>query len=187
MPTAPAALGLQQQARRHEDGPLPAPAPPKPVPNGVSPAWGPWCTSLPKHQSWGEVSQGGHSPLPDPPSLFPAEIRRRGSKDPLVKAILLLDSPGEPGEGGCKPEPAKWPAGKEATGKGPQLYDTPYEPGEGVAGGTPERRARAGDGRLPENDERPAGEYEQPWEWKKEQIVKALSGRGWGRGWGQTF
>ncbi|NWT47639.1 SHE protein, partial [Rissa tridactyla] len=105
------------------------------------------------------------------------EIRRRGSKDPLVKAILLLDGPGEPGEGGGKPEAAKWPGGKEAVGKGPQLYDTPYEPGEGVAGGTPERRARAGDGRLPENDERPAGEYEQPWEWKKEQIVKALSGR----------
>ncbi|XP_063213575.1 SH2 domain-containing adapter protein E [Chroicocephalus ridibundus] len=103
------------------------------------------------------------------------EIRRRGSKDPLVKAILLLDGPGEPGEGGGKPEAAKWPGGKEAVGKGPQLYDTPYEPGEGVAGGTPERRARAGDGRLPENDERPAGEYEQPWEWKKEQIVKALS------------
>ncbi|KFW82710.1 SH2 domain-containing adapter protein E, partial [Manacus vitellinus] len=70
------------------------------------------------------------------------EIRRRGSKDPLVKTILLLDSPGESGEGGAKLEPAKvW----------------------------------ASDGRLPENDERPAGEYEQPWEWKKEQIVKALS------------
>ncbi|NWT05523.1 SHE protein, partial [Mionectes macconnelli] len=103
------------------------------------------------------------------------EIRRRGSKDPLVKAILLLDGPGESGEGGAKLEPAKWPGGKEVAGKGPQLYDTPYEPGEGVAGGTPERRVRASDGRLPENDERPAGEYEQPWEWKKEQIVKALS------------
>ncbi|XP_062488270.1 SH2 domain-containing adapter protein E [Pezoporus occidentalis] len=103
------------------------------------------------------------------------EIRRRGSKDPLVKAILLLDGPGEPGEGGGKLESAKWPGSKEAVGKGPQLYDTPYEPGEGVTGGTPERRPRAGDGRLPENDERPAGEYEQPWEWKKEQIVKALS------------
>ncbi|XP_009998085.1 PREDICTED: SH2 domain-containing adapter protein E [Chaetura pelagica] len=103
------------------------------------------------------------------------EIRRRGSKDPLVKAILLLEGPGEPGEGGSKPEPAKWPVGKEVVGKGPQLYDTPYEPGEGVPGGPPERRVRAGDGRLPENDERPAGEYEQPWEWKKEQIVKALS------------
>ncbi|NWS92548.1 SHE protein, partial [Toxostoma redivivum] len=103
------------------------------------------------------------------------EIRRRGSKDPLVKAILLLDGPGEPGEGGAKLDLAKRPGGKEVAGKGPQLYDTPYEPGEGVAGGTPERRVRAGDGRLPENDERPAGEYEQPWEWKKEQIVKALS------------
>ncbi|XP_071583454.1 SH2 domain-containing adapter protein E isoform X2 [Heliangelus exortis] len=103
------------------------------------------------------------------------EIRRRGSKDPLVKAILLLDGPGESGEGGSKAEPAKRPGGKEVVGKGPQLYDTPYEPGEGVTGGPPERRARAGDGRLPENDERPAGEYEQPWEWKKEQIVKALS------------
>ncbi|NWH72211.1 SHE protein, partial [Piaya cayana] len=104
------------------------------------------------------------------------EIRRRGSKDPLVKAILLLDGPGEPTEGGGKPEPAKWPGGKpEPAGKGPQLYDTPYEPGDGGTGGTPERKARAGDGRLPENDERPAGEYEQPWEWKKEQIVKALS------------
>ncbi|NXC54021.1 SHE protein, partial [Aleadryas rufinucha] len=103
------------------------------------------------------------------------EIRRRGSKDPLVKAILLLDGPGEPGEGGAKLDLAKRLGGKEVAGKGPQLYDTPYEPGEGVAGGTPERRVRAGDGRLPENDERPAGEYEQPWEWKKEQIVKALS------------
>ncbi|NXO86267.1 SHE protein, partial [Sitta europaea] len=103
------------------------------------------------------------------------EIRRRGSKDPLVKAILLLDGPGEPGEGGAKLDLAKRLGGKEMAGKGPQLYDIPYEPGEGVAGGTPERRVRAGDGRLPENDERPAGEYEQPWEWKKEQIVKALS------------
>ncbi|NXV02764.1 SHE protein, partial [Cettia cetti] len=103
------------------------------------------------------------------------EIRRRGSKDPLVKAILLLDGRGEPGEGGAKMDLAKRTGGKDMAGKGPQLYDTPYEPREGVAGGTPERRVRAGDGRLPENDERPAGEYEQPWEWKKEQIVKALS------------
>ncbi|XP_067169566.1 SH2 domain-containing adapter protein E [Apteryx mantelli] len=94
------------------------------------------------------------------------EIRRRGSKDPLVKAILLLDGPGEAGEAGGKPEPAaKRPGPKEGPGKGPQLYDTPYEPGE----------ARAAEGRLPEDDERPAAEYEQPWEWKKEQIVKALS------------
>ncbi|XP_060116698.1 SH2 domain-containing adapter protein E [Heteronotia binoei] len=88
------------------------------------------------------------------------EIRRRGSKDPLVKAILLLDEPVDPG-------PKGEPALKRQAAKAPQLYDTPYEPSE--AGG-PKPEAR-----LPENDERPPAEYEQPWEWKKDQIVKALS------------
>ncbi|XP_012863193.1 SH2 domain-containing adapter protein E, partial [Echinops telfairi] len=100
------------------------------------------------------------------------EIRRRGSKDPLVKALQLLDSPCEPADSSPKPEaPRANP--KELLGKPPQLYDTPYEPPAAEAG--PERKARPGDGRLPENDERPAAEYEQPWEWKKEQIVRALS------------
>ncbi|XP_059529644.1 SH2 domain-containing adapter protein E [Myotis daubentonii] len=102
------------------------------------------------------------------------EIRRRGSKDPLVKALQLLDSPGEPGEPGAKPEAlARRRSSKDLLGKPPQLYDTPYEPAEGG----PERKARPPDahGRLPQDDERPAAEYEQPWEWKKEQIVRALS------------
>lgn len=95
------------------------------------------------------------------------EIRRRGSKDPLVKALQLLDGPCEPGESGAKAETAaKRRSSKELGGKPPQLYDTPYEP----ADGGPERRAR-----LPAEDERPAAEYEQPWEWKKEQIARALS------------
>nr|XP_032649621.1 SH2 domain-containing adapter protein E [Chelonoidis abingdonii] len=112
------------------------------------------------------------------------EIRRRGSKDPLVKAILLLDGPGEPGEGGTRPDAApKRQVSKDQLGKAPaQLYDTPYEPGEAPASTPQDRRMRAVDSRLPENDERPAAEYEQPWEWKKEQIVKALSGRRWGCG-----
>uniref|UniRef100_G1P4R4 SH2 domain-containing adapter protein E n=1 Tax=Myotis lucifugus TaxID=59463 RepID=G1P4R4_MYOLU len=102
------------------------------------------------------------------------EIRRRGSKDPLVKALQLLDSPCEPGEPGVKPEAlARRRSSKDLLGKPPQLYDTPYEP----ADGGPERKARPPDahGRLPQDDERPAAEYEQPWEWKKEQIVRALS------------
>ncbi|CAM4620462.1 SH2 domain-containing adapter protein E isoform X2 [Lepidochelys kempii] len=105
------------------------------------------------------------------------EIRRRGSKDPVVKAILLLDGPGELGEGGARPDTVpKRQGSKEQVGKAPlQLYDTPYEPREAPASTTQDRRARAVDSRLPENDERPAAEYEQPWEWKKEQIVKALS------------
>ncbi|KAF3822905.1 SH2 domain-containing adapter protein E [Mirounga angustirostris] len=95
------------------------------------------------------------------------EIRRRGSKDPLVKALQLLDSPCEPGENSTKTEAAaKRRSSRDLLGKPPQLYDTPYEPGDGA----PERRAR-----LPAEDERPAAEYEQPWEWKKEQIARALS------------
>ncbi|KAI5164862.1 SH2 domain-containing adapter protein E isoform X2 [Manis pentadactyla] len=110
------------------------------------------------------------------------EIRRRGSKDPLVKALQLLDSPSEPGDNGTKSETlAKRRSSKDLLGKPPQLYDTPYEPAEGgpraEAPAGPERKARPpdGHGRLPESDERPAAEYEQPWEWKKEQIVRALS------------
>lgn len=95
-----------------------------------------------------------------------------------MKALQLLDSPCEPGEAGVKSEaPAKRRGSKDLLGKPPQLYDTPYEPGTGADGGA-ERKARPADahGRLPADDGRPAAEYEQPWEWKKEQIVRALSG-----------
>ncbi|KAK9391060.1 SH2 domain-containing adapter protein E [Crotalus adamanteus] len=85
------------------------------------------------------------------------EIRRRGSKDPFGgKAILLLDEPAAKGDPGVK-APASKPL---------QLYDTPYEPAE--TGSKFETRP-------PPSDERPPAEYEQPWEWKKEQIVKVLS------------
>ncbi|KAG9464556.1 hypothetical protein GDO78_019755 [Eleutherodactylus coqui] len=57
---------------------------------------------------------------------------------------------------------------QELLGKPPQLYDTPYEPPESEV--TAEEQKQ-----RPENDERPAEEYEQPWEWKKEHIVRALS------------
>ncbi|XP_028910444.1 SH2 domain-containing adapter protein E [Ornithorhynchus anatinus] len=109
------------------------------------------------------------------------EIRRRGSKDPLVKVAQLLEGPCEAGDGGGgRPEPGpKRRGSRDVLGKTPQLYDTPYEPAGGCGGpGGPEAPGVAGlerRPRLPENDERPAAEYEQPWEWKKEQIVKALS------------
>ncbi|XP_051901722.1 SH2 domain-containing adapter protein E-like [Pristis pectinata] len=79
------------------------------------------------------------------------EIRRRGSKDPLGKQSLLYDSPYEPGEMGPKTE-ALGNSALERTGNQWPI-----------------------DSCLPENDERPAAEYEQPWEWKTEQIVKALA------------
>ncbi len=56
----------------------------------------------------------------------------------------------------------------------PQLYDSPYEervqPREAPA--EDERESR-----LPQDDERPADEYDQPWEWKKENISKAFAGK----------
>lgn len=91
-----------------------------------------------------------------------------------MKALHLLDGPCEPGENITKTETlAKRRSSKDLLGKPPQLYDTPYEPADGAS----DRRAR-----LPAEDERPAAEYEQPWEWKKEQIARALSGEAWPAG-----
>ncbi|KAJ8378575.1 hypothetical protein AAFF_G00237870 [Aldrovandia affinis] len=80
-------------------------------------------------------------------AAFCTEIRRR---------YALLEG----GEGAAE-------EGKPAP---PQIYDTPYEAGtEGEGGGVRVPVTR------PELDPRPPTEYELPWEWKKEQIVKALS------------
>lgn len=59
------------------------------------------------------------------------------------------------------------------------LYDTPYEPEE--EGATPEGEGTPWprESRLPEDDERPPEEYDQPWEWKKERISKAFAGESW--------
>ncbi|XP_026173593.1 SH2 domain-containing adapter protein E isoform X2 [Mastacembelus armatus] len=85
------------------------------------------------------------------------EVRRRGSKD-LLKVCVLLDRGQRAGKGEeGKPTP-------------PNIYDTPYEGGlDGDSEGVwiPVTR--------PESDIRPAGEYELPWEWRKEDIVRALS------------
>jgi len=81
---------------------------------------------------------------------------------------------------------------------GVQLYDTPYEDqrarclgssvehleergrplGLGLGhryGESPEEGGRESS-RLPQDDERPADEYDQPWEWKKDNISKAFAG-----------
>ncbi|XP_018583587.2 src homology 2 domain containing transforming protein D, b [Scleropages formosus] len=53
---------------------------------------------------------------------------------------------------------------------GVQLYDTPYEE---RGRGAPAEEGR--ESRLPQDDERPADEYDQPWEWKKDHISKAFA------------
>lgn len=80
------------------------------------------------------------------------EIRRRGSKD-LLRVSVLTE-------------------GSEVTEEVPpsplQIYDVPYE-GSADADKTTITR--------PELDPRPSMEYELPWEWKKELIVRTLSGK----------
>ncbi|XP_074524422.1 src homology 2 domain containing transforming protein D, b isoform X2 [Halichoeres trimaculatus] len=61
---------------------------------------------------------------------------------------------------------------------GVQLYDTPYEDERGqrlgfVYGEAQEEGKESS--RLPQDDERPADEYDQPWEWKKDHISKAFA------------
>uniref|UniRef100_A0A3Q2YEZ9 Src homology 2 domain containing transforming protein D, b n=1 Tax=Hippocampus comes TaxID=109280 RepID=A0A3Q2YEZ9_HIPCM len=61
---------------------------------------------------------------------------------------------------------------------GLQLYDTPYEDGRGqrpgFSFGEAQEEGKEGS-RLPQDDERPADEYDQPWEWKKDHISKAFA------------
>ncbi|XP_067275593.1 SH2 domain-containing adapter protein F isoform X2 [Pseudorasbora parva] len=64
-------------------------------------------------------------------------------------------------------------APKDGVARQLPLYDTPYEPEEN--GGDPDRGLCSRESRLPQDDERPPEEYDQPWEWKKERISKAFA------------
>ncbi|KAL8177898.1 UNVERIFIED_CONTAM: hypothetical protein K2H54_023190 [Gekko kuhli] len=60
--------------------------------------------------------------------------------------------------------------------KGLQLYDTPYEEKEPEASLEGSSADKPRESRLPQDDERPADEYDQPWEWKKNHISRAFAG-----------
>ncbi|XP_074772757.1 SH2 domain-containing adapter protein F isoform X2 [Athene noctua] len=77
---------------------------------------------------------------------------------------------------------------REAPARPLPLYDTPYEPVLGGLDMEGDRLAcpRPRESRLPEDDERPPEEYDQPWEWKKERISKAFAGPPEGLGYGHT-
>lgn len=64
---------------------------------------------------------------------------------------------------------------KEGSARQLPLYDTPYEPAENGGDSDPERLLCPRESRLPQDDERPPEEYDQPWEWKKERISKAFA------------
>ncbi|KAM6460277.1 SH2 domain-containing adapter protein D isoform 3-T4 [Liasis olivaceus] len=58
---------------------------------------------------------------------------------------------------------------------GLQLYDTPYEEKEAEADPETAPTDKPPKSRLPQEDERPADEYDQPWEWKKNHISRAFA------------
>ncbi|MEQ2248000.1 hypothetical protein ILYODFUR_014859 [Ilyodon furcidens] len=77
---------------------------------------------------------------------------------------------------------------RSPSGDGGQLYDNPYEEKSRPhhrAAPPAQQQMQKTDGRLglidsresrlPQDDERPADEYDQPWEWKKDNISKALA------------
>ncbi|XP_060038028.1 SH2 domain-containing adapter protein D [Erinaceus europaeus] len=100
----------------------------------------------------------------------------RGSPDPEPEADTEYSDPYDAhpvppvADGGYVGPYDAQPVASELPGRSMQLYDTPYEQQDRGPEGVP-RNAR----RLPREDERPADEYDQPWEWKKESISKAFA------------
>lgn len=77
---------------------------------------------------------------------------------------------------------------RSGSADGVQLYDNPYEerprPYYRAAPAAQQQTPRvelglpdSRESRLPRDDERPADEYDQPWEWKKDNISKVLAGK----------
>lgn len=79
--------------------------------------------------------------------------------------------PPAPNNGYMEPYDAR-NVSSEQPSRAVQLYDTPYEEQDMK----PEDGGSSGQSRRPLEDERPADEYDQPWEWKKDHISRAFAG-----------
>ncbi|XP_053905996.1 SH2 domain-containing adapter protein D isoform X1 [Cuculus canorus] len=111
----------------------------------------------PSESEYSEPFEGEQEPAPEGGCEEPSEATAPRISQPCV-------SPGCPRHG----------EGRQARPRrGPQLYDTPYEDWDtaGEDPGVPTTR----ESRLPRDDERPADEYDQPWEWKKDHISRAFA------------
>uniref|UniRef100_A0A8D2QII2 Src homology 2 domain containing F n=1 Tax=Zonotrichia albicollis TaxID=44394 RepID=A0A8D2QII2_ZONAL len=116
-----------------------------------------------------------------PPAVAPDGPRYVSPKHRLIKVeavekVPASPSPPPPNDGYMEPYEAQKMMGlREAPARPLPLYDTPYEPVldmDSDCSACPRPR----ESRLPEDDERPPEEYDQPWEWKKERISKAFAG-----------
>ncbi|XP_068175384.1 src homology 2 domain containing transforming protein D, b isoform X3 [Antennarius striatus] len=99
------------------------------------------------------------------PDLRPVPCENNGYMEPYEAQRVITELQRCPGGGGR-------PRG------GVQLYDTPYEDERGQRPGLlygEHLEEGKESSRLPQDDERPADEYDQPWEWKKDHISKAFA------------
>uniref|UniRef100_A0A452GUD5 Src homology 2 domain containing F n=1 Tax=Gopherus agassizii TaxID=38772 RepID=A0A452GUD5_9SAUR len=113
--------------------------------------------------------------------LIKVDAAEKAPEEPAPEQVRARRPARDQNDGYMEPyEAQKMMGSLEAPGQPLPLYDTPYEP---VPNGLPpdsERSscARPRESRLPQDDERPPEEYDQPWEWKKERISKAFAGEG---------
>ncbi|NP_001397597.1 SH2 domain-containing adapter protein D isoform 5 [Mus musculus] len=89
--------------------------------------------------------------------------------------------PPAPNSGYMEPYDAR-SVSSEQPSRAVQLYDTPYE----EQATKPEDGGSSGQSRRPLEDERPADEYDQPWEWKKDHISRAFAVQFDGPDWERT-
>ncbi|XP_045904551.1 src homology 2 domain containing transforming protein D, b isoform X3 [Micropterus dolomieu] len=98
------------------------------------------------------------------PDIGPVPCENNGYMEPYEAQRVITEL--QRGPGGGRPR------------GGVQLYDTPYEDERGqrlgLVYGEPQEEGKESS-RLPQDDERPADEYDQPWEWKKDHISKAFA------------
>ncbi|XP_028299366.1 src homology 2 domain containing transforming protein D, b isoform X2 [Gouania willdenowi] len=98
------------------------------------------------------------------PDLGPVPCENNGYMEPYEAQRVITELQRGPGGGRLH--------------GGVQLYDTPYEDErskcQGLIYGEPQEEGKE-NSRLPQDDERPADEYDQPWEWKKDHISKAFA------------
>ncbi|CAB1331436.1 unnamed protein product, partial [Coregonus sp. 'balchen'] len=104
------------------------------------------------------------NPWPEP-DLGPVPCENNGYMEPYEAQRVITELQRGPGAGRVRGEV--------------QLYDTPYEDERGrplgVGLGYRDLLEEGRESRLPQGDERPADEYDQPWEWKKDNISKAFA------------
>lgn len=148
----------------------------------------------PHPQPRGGIPQGRppRCPAPPPDSGPPASSDRLAILEDYADPFDVQET-GE-GSGGTSGAPGKVPendgymepyeaqkmmaeirGSKETAAQPLPLYDTPYEPEDEGASPEGEGTPWPRESRLPEDDERPPEEYDQPWEWKKERISKAFA------------